>query len=47
MSLEGYIGLTGPEYEMDVERGKIREFAKASHAPIRHPAAREIRVEPG
>lgn len=34
MSLEDYIGLTGPEYEMDVERGKIREFARAMYAPL-------------
>jgi acyl dehydratase len=34
MPATDFIGLTGPKFEMDVERGKIREFAKASHAPI-------------
>jgi acyl dehydratase len=34
MPAEDSIGLTGPEYEMDIERGKIREFARAMHAPI-------------
>lgn len=34
MPAQDFVGLTGPEYEMDIERGKIREFAKASHAPI-------------
>ena len=29
-----YIGLTGPHYDVDVERGKIREFANAMYAPI-------------
>jgi acyl dehydratase len=28
------VGLTGPEYEVDIERGKIREFARAMHAPL-------------
>ena len=32
--LSKYIGLAGPSYEVDVERGKIREFAKAMYAPI-------------
>ena len=34
MPAEDSIGLTGPEYEMDIERGKIREFARAMHAPL-------------
>ncbi len=34
MSLKEYIGLTGPEYELDIERGKIREFSNAMYAPI-------------
>lgn len=34
MPAEDAIGLTGPEYEMDIERGKIREFARAMHAPL-------------
>ena len=34
MPAQDFIGLTGPEYEMDVERGAIRNYAKASHAPI-------------
>ena len=29
-----HIGLTGPAYEMDVERGKVREFARAMNAPL-------------
>ena len=43
MPAEDFVGLTGPEYEMDIERGKIREFARAMHAPLpeylegRHP----------
>jgi len=43
MPAEDFVGLTGPVYEMDVERGKIREFARAMHAPLpefmqgRHP----------
>ncbi|MGB1250859.1 MAG: FAS1-like dehydratase domain-containing protein [Candidatus Promineifilaceae bacterium] len=28
------IGLTGPKYEVDIERGKIREFARAMNAPL-------------
>ena len=34
MVVTDFIGLMGPEYEMDVERGKIREFARAMHAPV-------------
>ena len=34
MPAEDYIGLQGPEYDMDVERGKIREFARAMNAPL-------------
>ncbi len=43
MPAEDSIGLTGPEYEMDIERGKIRDFARAMNAPLpefiegRHP----------
>jgi acyl dehydratase len=28
------VGLEGPTYEVDIERGKIREFARAMHAPL-------------
>ena len=34
MPAQDFIGLTGPEYEMDIERGKIRDFARAMHAPL-------------
>ena len=34
MPARDFIGLTGPEYEMDIERGKIRDFARAMHAPL-------------
>lgn len=34
MPAQDFIGLTGPDFEMDVERGKIREFARAMHAPL-------------
>lgn len=34
MALRDRIGLTGPEYEVDIERGKIREFARAMSAPL-------------
>jgi len=34
MPAKDFIGLTGPEYEMDVERGRIRDFAKAMSAPL-------------
>ncbi|MEZ5809949.1 MAG: MaoC family dehydratase N-terminal domain-containing protein [Rhizobiaceae bacterium] len=43
MALADHIGLAGPEYEVDIERGKIREFARAMAAPLpeftegRHP----------
>jgi acyl dehydratase len=43
MRAEDAVGLTGPAYEVDIERGKIREFARAMHAPLpefvegRHP----------
>ena len=43
MPAEDAIGMQGPEYEMDIERGKIRDFARAMHAPLpeyiegRHP----------
>ena len=33
-NLSNYIGLAGPYYEMDIERGKIREFANAMYAPL-------------
>ena len=33
-NLSQYIGLAGPYYDVDVERGKIREFANAMYAPI-------------
>ena len=34
MVLADQVGLTGPEYEVDIERGKIREFARAMAAPL-------------
>ena len=34
MSALDFIGITGPDYEMDIERGKVREFAKAMLAPL-------------
>lgn len=34
MPAKEYVGLTGPEYEVDIERGKIREFARAMNAPL-------------
>jgi acyl dehydratase len=34
MPAEDAIGMQGPEYEMDIERGKIRDFARAMHAPL-------------
>lgn len=43
MPAQDFIGLVGPEYEMDVERGHIRRFARAMNAPLaeftegRHP----------
>jgi len=34
MPAEDAIGMQGPEYEMDIERGRIRDFARAMHAPL-------------
>ncbi|MCP4387569.1 MAG: hypothetical protein GY802_04680 [Gammaproteobacteria bacterium] len=34
MPAEDSIGLHGPEYQMDIERGKIRDFARAMNAPL-------------
>ena len=34
MILQEHIGLTGPEYDVYIERGKIREFARAMQAPL-------------
>ncbi len=34
MPMQDFVGLVGPEYEMDVERGHIRNFAKAMSAPL-------------
>ena len=34
MPAQDSIGLTGPDYEMDVERGRIRDFARAMSAPL-------------
>jgi len=34
MPAEDFIGLQGPEYRMDIERGKIRDFARAMNAPL-------------
>ncbi|MEM7214410.1 MAG: MaoC family dehydratase N-terminal domain-containing protein [Pseudomonadota bacterium] len=35
MALVDQIGLTGPEYDVWIERGKIREFARAMDAPLK------------
>ena len=34
MSAQESIGLIGPEYDVEIERGKIREFARAMHAEL-------------
>ena len=34
MPAEDAVGLQGPEYEMHIERGKIRDFARAMSAPL-------------
>jgi len=34
MPARDHIGLTGPTYEVVIERGKIREFARAMQAPL-------------
>ena len=34
MALADQVGLSGPEYEVFIERGKIREFARAMDAPL-------------
>ena len=34
MPAQDSIGVTGPEYEMDVERGHVRKFAHAMSAPL-------------
>ena len=34
MPAEDALGLQGPEYEMHIERGKIRDFARAMSAPL-------------
>ena len=34
MALADQVGLTGPEYEVDIERGKIREFSRAMQAQL-------------
>ncbi|MEQ9490981.1 MAG: MaoC family dehydratase N-terminal domain-containing protein [Alphaproteobacteria bacterium] len=34
MPAQDYEGLTGPDYEVDIERGKIRDFARAMSAPL-------------
>ncbi|MGI9352976.1 MAG: FAS1-like dehydratase domain-containing protein [Rhizobiaceae bacterium] len=34
MALIDQVGLTGPEYEVCIEQGKIREFARAMDAPL-------------
>lgn len=34
MPARDHIGLAGPAYEVDIERGKIREFARAMNAPL-------------
>ena len=34
MPTQDFVGLTGPKYEVDIERGKIREFARAMNAPL-------------
>ena len=34
MPAEDSIGIVGPDYKMDIERGKIKDFAKAMSAPL-------------
>ncbi|MCP4878809.1 MAG: hypothetical protein GY896_25430 [Gammaproteobacteria bacterium] len=34
MPAEDAVGLTGPDYEMEIELGKTREFARAMNAPL-------------
>ena len=34
MPARDHIGLAGPDYQVDIERGKIREFARAMNAPL-------------
>ena len=34
MPAQDFVGLQGPIYEVDIERGKIREFARAMWAPL-------------
>ena len=34
MALQDQVGLKGPSYEVNIERGKIREFARAMAAPL-------------
>jgi acyl dehydratase len=34
MPAEDFIGLQGPEYTMDIECGKVRDFARAMNAPL-------------
>ncbi len=34
MPAEDSIGLQGPKYQMDIERGKLRDFARAMNAPL-------------
>jgi hydroxyacyl-ACP dehydratase HTD2-like protein with hotdog domain len=34
MPARDHIGLTGPDYDVAIERGKIREFARAMQAPL-------------
>ena len=34
MSAQDHIGLRGPEYEVDIERGHVYRFARAMSAPL-------------
>ena len=34
MPIEDHLGLTGPSYMLDIERGRVRDFARAMHASV-------------
>lgn len=34
MPAEDHVGLTGPPFQMEIERGRIMDFARASYAPV-------------
>ena len=46
MPAKDFIGLTGPVYEMDIERGSVRQFARAMHAPLSEYIAGENPIIP-